>query len=84
MSYFTILKLIVQLLPLIQEAIKAVESAIPQSGQGAAKFQFVKELLSSTVEIGTEVSEKDYLNALEKTINIVVKLFNSAGVFSKA
>ena len=84
MSYLTILKLIIQLLPLVLEATKAAEAAIPQSGQGAAKFQFVKELLSSTVEIGTEVSEKDYLSALEKTINLAVKLFNTTGQFSKA
>ena len=84
MNFITILKLVVQLLPLVLQAVRAAEDAIPQSGQGAAKFQFVKELLSDTAAIGSEVGEKDYLNALEKTITLAVKLFNSSGVFKKA
>lgn len=84
MSFLSILKLVVQLLPIVLEAVKAAESAIPQSGQGAAKFAFVKELLSSTADIGAEVSEKDYVNALDKTINLAVKLFNATGLFKKA
>ena len=83
MSFLTILKLVVQLLPLVLEAVKAAEAAIPQSGQGAAKLQFVKDLLTNTTDIGTEVVEKDYVNALEKTITLAVKLFNSTGVFKK-
>lgn len=83
MSFLSILKLVVQLLPIVLEAVKAAESAIPQSGQGAAKFAFVKELLSSTADIGAEVSEKDYVNALDKTINLAVKLFNATGLFKK-
>ena len=83
MSFITILKLVVQLLPIILDAIKAAEAAIPQSGMGAAKLSFVKELLSSTADISKEVDEKDYTNALEKTIMLAVKLFNTTGVFSK-
>lgn len=84
MSFLSILKLVVQLLPIVLECVKAAEAAIPQSGQGAAKFAFVKELLSSTADISKEVDEKDYSNALEKTINLAVKLFNSVGTFKKA
>jgi nitrate/nitrite-specific signal transduction histidine kinase len=84
MSFLSILKLVVQLLPLVIQAVKAAEEAIPQSGQGAAKFQFVRELLTTTSDIGTEVSEKDYVNALDKTIALAVKLFNATGVFKKA
>lgn len=84
MNFLTILKLVVQLLPLVLQAVKAAEEAIPTSGQGSAKLQFVKDLLTSTTDIGTEVAEKDYVNALEKTITLAVKLFNSTGVFKKA
>lgn len=83
MNFLTILKLVVQLLPLVLESVKAAEAAIPQSGQGSAKLQFVKDLLTSTTDIGSEVAEKDYVNALEKTITLAVKLFNSTGVFKK-
>lgn len=84
MNFLTILKLVVQLLPLVIEAVKAAEAAIPQSGMGSAKLQFVKDLLTSTTDIGTEVAEKDYANAIEKTIALVVKLFNTTNVFKKA
>lgn len=83
MSFLSILKLIVQLLPLVLEAVKAAESAIPQSGQGASKFAFVKDLLTTTVDLGNEVAEKDYASALDKTIALAVKLYNSTGVFKK-
>lgn len=72
------------MLPLVIEAVKAAEAAIPQSGMGSAKLQFVKDLLTSTTDIGTEVAEKDYANAIEKTIALVVKLFNTTNVFKKA
>lgn len=84
MNFLTILKLVVQLLPLVIDTVKAAEAAIPQSGQGSAKLQFVKDLLTSTTDIGTEVAEKDYINAIEKTIALVVKLFNTTNVFKKA
>lgn len=83
MSFLTILKLVVQLLPLVLEAVKAAEAAIPQSGQGASKFAFVKDLLTTTVDLGNEVAEKDYASALDKTIALAVKLYNSTGVFKK-
>ena len=84
MSFLSILKLVAQLLPIVLECVKAAEAAIPQSGMGAAKFAFVKELLSSTADISKEVDEKDYVNALDKTINLAVKLFNATGLFKKA
>ena len=83
MNFLVILKLVVQLLPLVLEAVKAAEHAIPVSGQGAAKLQFVKELLTTTTDLGTDVSEKDYSSAIEKTIALVVKMFNATGVFKK-
>ena len=84
MNYLTILKLIIQLLPITLEAVKAAEAAIPQSGAGAAKFLFVKELLTSTVDISTDIDKAAYASAIEKVITLAVALFNKTGVFSKA
>lgn len=84
MNYFTVLKLIIQLLPLVIQAIQAAEAAIPQSGAGAAKLDFVKNLLTSTVDIGTDVDKASYASAIEKTISLVVSLFNKTEVFKKA
>lgn len=83
MQFLTILKLIVQLLPLVIQAINAAEAAIPQSGSGAEKLAFVKALFTEVGDVGKEVSEADYGNALEKTIKLVVALFNKTGTFAK-
>jgi len=84
MNYLTILKLIIQLLPLVLDTVKAAEAAIPQSGAGAAKLLFVKELLTSTVEISTDIDKAAYSSAIEKVISLAVALFNKTGVFAKA
>ena len=44
-----IIKIIAQLLPTIIEAIKAIEAAVPASGQGAQKLALVRELIDQTV-----------------------------------
>ena len=84
MNFLIILKLVVQLLPMVLEAVKIAEHAIPVSGQGAAKLQFVKDILTTTVDLGTDVSKEDYLSAIEKTVTLAVKMLNSTGVFKKA
>lgn len=83
MNFITILKLVLQLLPLVLDAVKAVEANVNVSGNGAAKFELVKGLLTSTVDIGTDVDKNQYMTAIEKTINLAVAFFNTTGVFKK-
>ena len=83
MNYIVILKLIVQLLPVVLDTIKIAETEIPQSGQGAAKLAFVKNILTQTVDVSKDVSAADYSTAIEKAVGIAVSLFNATGIFKK-
>jgi hypothetical protein len=83
MNYLSVLKLIVQILPLIIDTVKAVEAAIPQAGQGSAKLEAAKGIIMSVTDIATDVDAKNFSAALDKAIAFVVTLLNKTGVFSK-
>ena len=83
MNFLSILKLVVQLLPMIIDAVKAVEAAIPAAGQGSAKLEAVKSLVTSVADIAGDVDSKNLSSALDKAISLVVTLFNKTGVFKK-
>jgi hypothetical protein len=83
MGYLAILKLIVQLLPIIIDAVKAIEAAIPAAGQGSVKLETVKNLVMSVADITQDVDSKNLSSAIEKVIGLVVTLLNKTGVFSK-
>jgi len=76
MNWVTIIKTILTLLPAIIDAIKAIETAIPISGKGAEKITAVKEIIVDVNKHATELWPH-----IEKTINILVRLFNSTGIF---
>ncbi len=80
-----IIKLILSLLPTIIEAVKAIEAALPQSGQGAAKLALIRETLSAGWSVGSDAvaSFESVWPALEKTVAAVVGLFNKTGAFNK-
>ena len=69
-------KLVLNLLPLLVQLIKAAEQAIPEPGQGAAKLALVREIL--------ETLDAGLLGAwplIEKIIKALVKAFNATGMF---
>ena len=84
MNYLTILKLIVQLLPLIIDSVKAIEAAIPTAGKGSAKLEAVKGIVMGVADIASDVDSKNLASALDKAISLVVTLLNKTGVFSKS
>lgn len=70
--------MVLKLLPLIIEAIKALEAAIPMTGKGGEKMAALREVL--TVADGAV----DALwPTIEKVVGVLVGLFNKTGVFSK-
>lgn len=83
MTYLAILKLVLQLLPLLLDAIKTVEAASNISGNGAAKLDLVKGILTNTIDIGNDVDKAQYNTAVEKTISLAVSFFNTIGLFKK-
>lgn len=85
MQYLTIIKTILALLPLILEAVKAIEAALPEGGQGAQKLALVRQAVQAGFDAAGEVavSFEAVWPALEKTVGAVVGLFNTVGTFGK-
>lgn len=81
-----IIKLILTLLPTIIEAVRAIEAALPASGQGAAKLALLRETLAAGFSVvGDAVTSFESVwPALEKTVGAVVGLFNRTGQFGKS
>ncbi|KON79412.1 hypothetical protein PA01_12795 [Azoarcus sp. PA01] len=80
------LKLILSLLPLILEVVRAIEDALPAGGNGAAKLALLRQTIEaaySTVT-GATVAFEQLWPALERTVAAVVSLYNATGVFKQA
>lgn len=71
------LLLALKLIPVLIEAIRSIEAAIPGAGQGKAK-------LNAVLEIIEHVEQTARALPLEKIISTLVALFNVTGVFKKA
>ncbi len=69
---------ILSLIPTLIAAIRAIEDAIPMSGQGKAKTDMVLQIVEATGE-----GAKEVLPVLQKAIGIVVGTMNATGAFKK-
>lgn len=85
MQYLSIIKLVLSLLPLIIDVVKAVETAMPASGQGANKLALVHDVLQEAYNAGTGAVAKfeDVWPVLQNTVTSVVTFFNTTGLFKK-
>lgn len=79
------LRLILTLLPLIIEAVRAIEAALPDGGKGEAKLALVRQSIEAGYAVATDTAAafETMWPALEKTVAAVVALFNSVGAFRK-
>jgi hypothetical protein len=81
---FTALKL----LPLVLGAVKAVEEAIPLSGQGKLKLDLVLDVIKSAYEASAsltkEFSFEKLVALVVPMINQIVALHNALGLFQKS
>ena len=84
-NFLNILKLVVSLLPLLIDAVRAVEAAMPQAGQGQAKLSLIRSTLEAAFNVTNDVTVTfaQVWPALEKTVGAVVGAFNTTGVFKK-
>lgn len=82
----SIIKLILALLPSIIDAVRAIESALPVSNQGALKLALLRDTLQAGWSVANDaVTTFDAAwPAIEKTISAVVGLFNRTGAFVKS
>ena len=78
MSWLSTATALLQLLPAIITAIRAIEEAIPGKGQGELKLAAIREILESVS--GQVVTLWPYI---EKAISVLVSLFNKTGTFTK-
>lgn len=83
MNFLEVFKIIAQLLPLIIQAIKAIEEAIPGAGAGEQKLAAVREILESVTEFAGGEAISQIWPTLQKVISSLVALFNKTGVFGK-
>ena len=67
-----------KLIPVIIELIKVIEQAIPGESKGEAKLVAVREILE-IVDVGT----KNLWPQISLIISVLVKTFNTTGVFPK-
>ena len=70
--------IVLKLLPAVIEAMKAIEAAIPGQGKGEQKLAASREIVQVVDEKANE-----YWPGIEKAIGVLVKLFNTVGVFKK-
>jgi len=68
--------MILKLLPAIIASIKALEEALPDSGTGKQKLQAILDIV---VQVDNTASS--ILPQLTSTIDVLVSLFNSTGLF---
>lgn len=80
-----IARLVLSLLPLILDTVRAIEAALPEGGQGKAKLAMIRETLAGVFEtVGDATTTFEQVwPALERTVGAVVGLFNTVGAFKK-
>ena len=79
MNWITQLTTILNLLPAIITAIKAIEESIPGQGKGEQKLAAVREILEAVSSQAGALWPQ-----IQTVIGILVGLFNRTGVFQKA
>jgi hypothetical protein len=82
------LLIILKIFPLVLEAIRAVESAIPLPGQGKKKLDLVLDVIKSAYDASTELSAgfswQKLVALVVPMINQIVALHNALGLFQKS
>lgn len=78
MSWITTATIILNLLPALITAMKAIEEAIPGQGKGEDKLGAIRAILEATnSQVGT------LWPAIQTVIGVLVSLFNKTGAFTK-
>lgn len=85
-SVVSFLRLALALLPLVVQAVKTVEEAIPVSGAGPQKLEMVRSMLQSAINTAEQIGPtfEQLWPALQRLVESTVSAFNVTGVFRKA
>ena len=81
------LLLILKIFPLVLDAVKAVEQAIPMAGQGKKKLDLVLDVIKSgfdaSPDLASGISWDKLVTMVVPMISQIVALHNSLGLFTK-
>lgn len=77
MGVLETIRMVITLLPMLIQAIKAVEEALPGAGKGAAKLAIIRGVIESADSAMTNLWP-----VLENVVAVIVATFNKTGVFS--
>lgn len=77
-AIFLLIVNILSVLPPLIQAIRAIEDAIPASGQGKEKRDLILSVISDLGEKAVPI-----LPQIESLVNRIVGLFNATGTFQK-
>lgn len=85
MNWLTIVKVVLELVPLVVNTIKTIEGAIGESGKGAEKLAMLRGIVESAYNSAKDATVKfeQIWPALESIVKTVVGTFNAIGVFKK-
>jgi len=78
-------KVAASLIPAVVAAVKAIEEALPEKGQGAEKLALVRQMIEqvfATVQ-GVSITFAELWPTVERLIAGFVALFNKLGQFRK-
>jgi hypothetical protein len=76
--------IVLQILPMVIEIIKAIEQAIPDKGRGSEKQAMLNTMVEQAVMADPCVSNDiipELMPAVESVTKTIVKTFNDTGVF---
>lgn len=76
MNWISSVKAILELLPVIIVALKAIESLLPEAGRGADKLALVRDIVE-----GVNDDARKNWPAIETAISKIVAFFNKVGIF---
>jgi hypothetical protein len=82
------LLIVLQMLPLVLDAVRAVEQAIPLPGQGKKKLDLVLDILRTAydggaVDVARDLSWQKLVTIVVPMIARIVDLHNELGLFQK-
>lgn len=85
MQFLQIVKLVLTLLPLILDTVKAIEVAMPDGGKGEQKLALVRSVIEAAYNASADAigAFEQVWPVLSKAVTAAVNLFNAAGVFKK-
>jgi hypothetical protein len=85
-NFIALAKTVLSLLPVIIQAVQAVEAALPAQGQGAAKLELVKSTLQAAFATATDAvgTFEGLWSTLQPVVSSVVAFMNSTGIFKKS